>query len=174
MSKLPPNLRDYLPAHLKHLQHSKLFISFEHSVSSFRANKIVDERFIEALVQIMATEFEKACDRSPVNCISLNLADNSKLSNYRFDRGYWELVVPDMQVSVVDDHSSTVIFKERANVSIEGSGGGLRKGKRKSESMKRAHTRQVATDARRVSIKKQSDDENDEEGDEFSDEEWTP
>ena len=173
MSKLP-NLREYLPPHLKHLQHSKLFTSLEQSVSSFRANKIVDERFMEALVQIMASEFEKACDRAPINCISLNLADNAKLSNYRFDRGYWELVVPDMQVSVVDDHSSTVIFKERANVSIEGSGGGLRKGKRKSESMKRAHTRQVAKDARKASTKKETDDEDEDVKDEFSDEEWTP
>ncbi|NDD93290.1 hypothetical protein EBZ37_14570 [bacterium] len=142
-------MEKYLPAHLKHLSHSRLFSALDHALGSFRANRIVDERFVEALVTALGKEFEKACDRNPVNTRSVQLSEDGKVVNYRFDRGYWEVVVKDTEISVVDSKMSSVIFREKSDVSVEGSGGGLRKGKRKSESMKRAHTRLVARDTRR-------------------------
>jgi hypothetical protein len=158
-------LCEYLPPHLKHLKHSRLFEALDHSLMMFRANHIIDEKLVETLVIIVASEFEKTCDKQPVNGRTLQFPDSSRIANYRFDRGYWELVIPKSQVSVVDSRASSVIFRETNDISIEGSGGGLRKGKRKSESIKRAHTRQVAKDSRAVSSDEEDYDE---------DEDWTP
>ena len=143
------NLKELLPNHLKHLQHSKLFKSLETAVSTFQQNKIVDEVFLKLLVRTLATEFEKMFDRPPVNARVVEIADNSSIVNYRFDRGYWEIVIHDTSVMVSDKSTSTTIFfSDAQDVSVEGSGSSLRKGKRKSESIQRAHTRQVAKDAR--------------------------
>jgi hypothetical protein len=162
-------LAQHLPNHLKHLQHSALFKALERSVAQFAANKIVDDAFLGALVRALATEFEKACDRQPVNSKALEIADSSQIANYRFDRGYWEIVVPKTSVLITDNKTTTVLFRDSVNVAIEGSGGGLRKGKRKSESIKRAHTRQVAHDTRRKD--KESDED---EGYDDEDEDWNP
>ena len=162
-------LTQHLPNHLKHLQHSTLFKALEVSVAQFVANKIIDDAFLGALVRTLAAEFEKACDRSPVNSKAVEIADSSQIANYRFDRGYWEIVVPQTSVLITDNKTTTVLFRDSVNVSIEGSGGGLRKGKRKSESIKRAHTRQVAHDTRRREVESDEDeDSEDEDGD------WNP
>lgn len=140
---------DSLPNHLRHLQHSQLFSGLVASVTQFHTNKIVDEKFIAKLVEAFACEFEKAFDRHPVNCKTLEISENSTIINYRFDRGYWELVVPDTTLVILDQSNGrSSFFRDSITVGIEGAGGGMRKGKRKSESIKRAHTRQVAKDTR--------------------------
>jgi hypothetical protein len=169
----PKNIMSaYLPSHLKHLQHTTLFTSLESALASFRANHIIDEAFVKILVSTMASEYEKACERVPVNTRALEIAETSVgISNYRFDRGYWEIVVPNATIILKDSKSGTILMKQHvANLSIEGSGGGLRKGKRKSESIKRAHTRQVARDSRR----NEAEDDSDFEEDDDEDGEWKP
>jgi hypothetical protein len=159
-------MEEYLPAHLKHLEHSKLFRALDQAVSSFRQNKVIDDKFLAVLVKTMASEFEKACDHLPVSSRTLDLQDTARIANYRFDRGYWELVIPDATIAIKDSKSGTVLLRQQAPVlSIQGSGGGLRKGKRKTESIKRAHTRQVARDSRREDSLDDS---------EFSDDDWEP
>ena len=163
------DLAEYLPDNMKHLKNSKLFTALEDALKPFLANKIVDAKFVNRLIVSLATEFDKAFDRPPVNSRILELAESSSIVNYRFDRGYWEVVVPQTTVMLTDKTlGTTTFFKEGVDVSIEGSGAALRKGKRKSESIKRAHSRQVAKDAR---YKSESDD------DDFSDDddgEWRP
>ena len=159
-------VKKLLPSHLKHLQHSKLFNSLEKAVSIFTANKIVSEEFLLLLVTTLGEEFEKMYDRPPVNSRVVDIAENSSIANYRFDRGYWELVVPSTSVMVTDKaEARTIFFADSIDLAVEGSGSGLRKGKRKSQSIQRAHTRQIARDTRYES----SDDSQDDE-----DEEWKP
>ena len=165
------DITQYLPVKMKHLQHSKLFKSLEQALAPFIANKIVDTRFISKLVDVFALEFEQSFDKPPVSANILELSDNSAIINYRFDRGYWEVVVPQTTVMLTDQATgTTTFFRESVDVSIEGSGGALRKGKRKSESIKRAHSRQVAKDTR---YRAKSDDESDYD-DEDGDAEWKP
>ena len=160
-------MKEFLPPHLRHLEHSKLFKALESAVASFRANKIVDDTFVSTLVQTMASEFEKACDHLPVSSRTLDIGDGARIANYRFDRGYWEIVVPDASVVIKDSKSGTVLLRQNAKtLAVEGSGGGIRKGKRKTESIKRAHTRQVARDSRREEV--------DEDSDYDEDDEWEP
>ena len=163
------SLKDMLPNHLKHLSESALFRSLEETIAYFTQHKIVEEPFVAKLVEIMAAEFERACDRAPINSRMLEIAEGSSIINYRYNRGYWSVVVPSTSV-LVSDHTggSTLFFQESVDMAIEGSGGSLRKGKRKSESIKRAHTRQVARDVRWTG----SSDESDEY--EGSDDEWKP
>jgi len=143
------SLKDFLPTHLKHLSESFLFRSLEDSIAHFQTHRIVDQAFVKKLVEIMCNEFERACDRAPINSRMLEIAEGSTLINYRYNRGYWELVSPTTSVLVSDNNTGkTLFFKDSINLAIEGSGFALRKGKRKSESIKRAHTRQVAKDAR--------------------------
>ena len=159
------NLKTHLPNHLKHLHHSKLFKSLESAVSIFQQGKIVNDAFLELLVKTLGMEFEKLFQRPPVNARIVEIAENSSIVNYRFDRGYWEVVLPTTSVMVSDKNTgTTVFFADSVNVSVEGSGSSLRKGKRKSESIQRAHTRQVAKDTRY----KNEDDEDDD------DEDWNP
>jgi hypothetical protein len=163
------DLAEYLPDNMKHLKSSKLFAALEDALQPFIANKILDTKFVSRLVSIFASEFDKAFDRPPVNSKILELAESSSIVNYRFDRGYWEVVVPQTTVMLTDKATGTTnFFKAGVDVSIEGSGAALRKGKRKSESIKRAHSRQVAKDARY-----KSDSEN-EEYSEDDDAEWRP
>jgi hypothetical protein len=162
-------LSTFLPGHLRHLQHSKLFKAIETAVDPFRKNKIVDDEFAEALVMCIATEFEKTCETPPISNRVLELPGDAPILNYRFDRGYWELVFAKSNVIVRDTKSSNVVFKREANMlAIEGSGSGLRRGKRKTESIKRAFSRQIARDSRKHS---ESESDYEEEG---SDEEWVP
>lgn len=142
-------ISDFLPRNLRHLEHSKLFKSLAESIAQFAENRIVDEVFLRKLVEVFAAEFDAAFDRAPVNSRILQVSDNSGIINYRYDRGYWSIVVPSTSVVVSDQSTGkTAVFKDKVNVSIEGSGGGLRKGKRKSESIKRAYSRQIAKDVR--------------------------
>jgi hypothetical protein len=89
----------------------------------------------------------------------LEISEGSTIVNYRYNRGYWEIVSPSTSV-LVSDHNTgkTLYFKDSINLAIEGSGGALRKGKRKSESIKRAHTRQVAKDVRYQGSSDESED----------------
>ena len=152
-----------LPTHLKHFQHSRLFTGLVESMDTFYKNKIIDDSFVERLVPVFASEFEKAFDRYPVNSKSLEIAEDASIVNYRFDRGYWEIVIPETTVMISDQSNGrSCFFRDAVSVKIEGSGGGMRKGKRKSESIKRAHTRQVAKDTR---WEGSSDEEDEEEED---------
>ena len=163
------DLKEFLPANMKHIQHSKLFQSLEGSLSQFYGNKIVSAKFVAKLVDVLVSEFEKAFDRQPVSSRILEVSPNSAIVNYRFDRGYWEIVLPSTSVMITDKASgTTTFFRESVDVSFEGSGGGLRKGKRKSESIKRAHSRQVAKDTRYVKEAESDEDE------EYSDGDWEP
>ena len=167
------DLKAYLPGHLKHLAKSMIFKSLEKSIYYFLEHRIVDQVFAAKLVEILASEFERACDRAPVNSKMLEIAEGSSIVNYRFHKGYWELVLPSTSV-MVSDHTSgaTTLFKSSVDVSIEGSGGPIRKGKRKSESIKRAHTRQVARDVRWNGSS--DEDEEEDEGESVEDEDWNP
>jgi hypothetical protein len=140
-------ISDYLPRNLRHLEHSKLCVSLQESLSHFADNQIVDEAFVRKFVEVFASEFDAAFDRAPINSKVLQLSEDSAIVNYRFDRGYWSIVVPGTTV-MVTDQTKTALFKDKVNLAIEGSGGGLRKGKRKSESIKRAYSRQIAKDVR--------------------------
>lgn len=164
-------LDQYLPAHMKHLKHSNLFSALETAIGPFIENKIVDARFVEKLIEIFAMEFDKAFDRQPINSRILELSYSSSIVNYRYDRGYWEVVVPQTTIMITDKSTGTTIFfRDSVDVSIEGSGGPLRKGKRKSESIKRAHSRQVAKDTRYAEPNSEGGDDEDFDGDE----EWRP
>ena len=167
------DLRAYLPGHLKHLAESVLFKSLENSIAYFLEHRIVDQVFAAKLVEILAAEFERACDRAPINSKMLEIAEGSSIVNYRYHKGYWEIVLPSTSV-MVSDHTSgdTSVFKSSVNVAIEGSGGAIRKGKRKSESIKRAHTRQVARDVRWTGSSDESEDDYEGESDEDAD--WKP
>jgi hypothetical protein len=171
---MPLSIESYLPNHLKHLRESVLYKSLDQSVSYFLENRIVDERFVGKLVEILATEFERACDRVPINSKMLEIAEGSSIVNYRYHKGYWEIVVPGTS-AMVSDHTtgSTSMFQSSVDVAIEGSGGPLRKGKRKSESIKRAHTRQVAKDIRWDGSSDESEDEYESDAEE-EDDDWKP
>lgn len=157
-------LNSFLPSHLRHLEHSKLFKALESAIEPFRKNQIVDDEFLWLLFEALAIEFEKSCESVAVKDRVLVLPSQPPIVNYRFDRGYWELVLPKTQV-VVRDKSQTIYEVEANLVSIEGSGSGLRKGKRKTESVKRAFSRQMAKDSRRD---EDSSDPSSEDGD------WIP
>jgi len=167
------DLKSYLPGHLKHLSESVLFKSLESSIAYFLEHRIVDQVFAAKLVEILAAEFERACDRAPINSKMLEITEGSSIVNYRYHKGYWELVLPSTSV-MVSDHTSggTALFQSCVDVSIEGSGGPIRKGKRKSESIKRAHTRQVARDVRWTGSSDESEDEYEDESDQDGD--WNP
>ena len=154
----PVNLKSYLPNHLKHLSESVLFQSLDKSISYFLEHRIVDHQFVAKLVQILSAEFERACDRAPINSKMLEISEGSSIVNYRYHKGYWQIVVPSTSAMVSDHNTNaSTLFHSAVDVSIEGSGGPLRKGKRKSESIKRAHTRQVAKDVRYSGSSDESD-----------------
>ena len=167
------DLKSYLPGHLKHLAESVLFKSLDKSIAYFLEHRIVDQTFAAKLVELLAVEFERACDRTPINSKMLEIAEGSSIINYRYHKGYWEIVVPSTSVMVSDHTSgSTNLFQSCVDLAIEGSGGAIRKGKRKSESIKRAHTRQVARDVRWTESSDESEEEYD--GDSDDDTEWNP
>ncbi len=159
-------LNSFLPTHLRHFEHSKVFKALSQAVEPFQKNKIIDDEFVEALVTCIASEFEKACDTPPVSHRVLQLPGDAPIVNYRFDRGYWELVFQKSNVIVRDNKTSNIVFKQEANMlAIEGCGGGLRRGKRKTESIKRAFSRQIARDSRKIESESEYQD---------SDEDWVP
>ena len=166
-------LSEELPLHLQHLKYTCLYQSLEESIKYFFENKIINKEFISKLIQIFAIEFEKSFDRNSINSKILEISENSQIINYRYNKGFWSIVIPNTTLLVTDHHISaptgkTIFFKESVNVCIQGSGGALRKGKRKSESIKRAHTRQIAKDAR------WQQDRDEDDSDEDDSDEWKP
>ena len=173
MDSLTKIAKDFLPGYLMHIHHSKLFKSLVLSIEYFHKNKIVDEKFIHKLISAFAEEFVETFARYPVNSRILEISENSSIVNYRFDRGYWEFVLPGCSIMVSDQSTGrTLYFHEADNIGLEGCGLGLRKGKRKLESINRAHTLQVAKDTRWRANSKEEDSVDEDEDDE--DGEWIP
>ena len=158
---MPVRIEDFLPPHLKHWKHSKLFKSLEMTLSQF--DGMLENRQITILIKkIISIELLKIFENT-----KFEIPPGFGIENYRYNSTYWEIVVPKATVRLNDNSTGkTRFFDSGVDVAIEGSGGSIRKGKRKVESIKRASSRQTAQDLKKKRREEEGETDSEEE------EEW--
>jgi hypothetical protein len=137
-----PSLNSYLPGHLKHLQHTCLFQSLGKTMEEFLDNGLISNETAGELMQITASRLEDEFEESQIPSSSIRISPGEGIVNYRYDEGYWELVVEGPVELELEDGTQVTA----GLVGIEGCGGGLTKGKKEGAKLKAAHTRQQALD----------------------------
>ena len=144
---------DALPAHVKHFMHTSLFESLDDVLADFVGERVLPAEAAHALVEEAARALESEFENPPLSLSALAVDAGAGIENYRFNAGYWQMAIKGPIEARFERGS---FFALVPALGLEGSGGGLTKGKGTAQGMKAAHTRQQAHDDK-VALAKDED-----------------
>ena len=145
----PINVQDALPAHVKHFRNTSLFESLEEVLNEFVGERILPAEAAQLLVETAAQALEQEFEKPPLSLSALALGSGGGIENYRFNAGYWQMVLRGPIEARFERGSFTASVPL---LGLEGSGGGLAKGRGSAQGLKTAHTRQQAQDEKQAVV----------------------
>lgn len=143
MKRASSIVADALPVHVKHFMHTSLFESLDDVLTDFVGERVLPADAAHALVDEAARVLEAEFENAPLSLSALAIAPGAGIDNYRFNAGYWQMAIKGPVELRFERGSFFAVVPE---LGLEGSGGGLTKGKGSAQGMKAAHTRQQAQD----------------------------